>query len=224
MLVVTHEVDLVDRENDGLDAEKRDDIGVAPGLRQQPFAGVDQEDREVGVRGPGRHVAGELLVPRRVGDDEGAFRGREIPVGDIDRDALLALGFQSIDQQGEIDIVADRAVLLRIAFERRELVVEDRVLLVEQPADQRRLAVVDRAAGQETQGREGARRLCRRHRDARGGCAIHQKYPSRFFFSIDPDSSVSMRRPWRSEVRDARISARISSSVAASDGTAPVSG
>ena len=31
--------------------------------------------------------------------------------------------------------------------------------------------------------------------------AHHQKYPSRFFFSIEPASSRSIRRPWRSEVR-----------------------
>jgi hypothetical protein len=37
-------------------------------------------------------------------------------------------------------------VLLGIAFERGEVVVENQVLLVEQPPDQCRLAVIDRAA------------------------------------------------------------------------------
>jgi hypothetical protein len=41
-------------------------------------------------------------------------------------------------------------VLLRIRFERGELIVEDPLRLVEQPADQGRLAIVDAAAGQET--------------------------------------------------------------------------
>ena len=40
-----------------------------------------------------------------------------------------------------------------------------------------------------------------------------QKYPSRFFFSIEPASSVSISRPWRSDVVEAFISAMISSSV-----------
>ena len=39
-------------------------------------------------------------------------------------------------------------------FERRELVVEDELLLVEKPPDERRLAVVDRAAGEDAQGRK----------------------------------------------------------------------
>ena len=147
---------------------------------QQALAGVDQQDGEVGVGGAGRHVAGVLLVAGRVGHDEGAPRRREVAVGDVDGDALLALGLEPVDQQREIDVVADRAVLLRVALERRELVVEDRLLLVEQPADQRRLAVVDRAAGEEAQ---------RRALGAGDRVAGHQKYPSRFFFSIEPDSS-----------------------------------
>ena len=54
--------------------------------------------------------------------------------------------------------------------------------------------------------------------------SIHQKYPSRFFFSIEEASSESMRRPWRSEVVDLRISAMMSRSVSASDSIAPLSG
>ena len=136
-------------------AEQRDDDGVAMGLRQQALARIDQQDGEIGVGGAGRHVAGVLLVAGRVGDDERAARGREIAIGDVDGDALLALGLEPVDQQREIDVVAGRAVLLRIAFERRELIVEDQLLLVEQPADQGRLAVVDRAAGEQAQRRQG---------------------------------------------------------------------
>ena len=70
--VVVDEVDLVDRQHDVTDAEQRDDDRVAMGLRQQALARVDQQDREIGVRGAGRHVAGVLLVAGRVGDDERA--------------------------------------------------------------------------------------------------------------------------------------------------------
>ena len=90
-----------------------------------------------------------------------------------------------------------RAVLLRIALERGQLVLEDQLGVVEQPADQRRLAVVDRAAGQEAQ----QRLLLLRRQDSRGcrpsrRCRLRpdvlhdQKYPSRFFFSIEPASSL----------------------------------
>ena len=80
-----------------------------------------------------------------------AFVGREEPVGDVNRDALLALGGQAVDQQREIEVAAARADLLRVGGQRRELILEDHLRLVEQPADQRRLAVVHAAAGDEAQ-------------------------------------------------------------------------
>ena len=152
-LAVVDEIDLVHRQHDVADAEKRGDRGMAMGLRQQALARIHQQDREVGARGAGRHVAGVLLVARRVGDDEAAPRRLEIAVGDIDGDALLAFGLQPVDQQREIDALAGGAVLDRVALERGELVVEDLVLLPEQAADQGRLAVVDGAAGDEAQRR-----------------------------------------------------------------------
>ncbi len=87
----------------------------------------------------------------RVGDDELALVGGEEAIGDVDGDALLALGGEAVDQQREVDLAAAGAELLRIRFERRELVVEDHLGVVEQPADQRALAVVDAAAGDEAQ-------------------------------------------------------------------------
>jgi len=49
-------------------------------------------------RGAGHHVAGVLLVTRRVGDDERAPRRRKEAISDIDRDALLALVFEPVEQ------------------------------------------------------------------------------------------------------------------------------
>ena len=213
-LAVVDEVDLVDRKHDMADAEQRNDDRMAMRLREQSLARVDQHDREIGVGRAGRHVAGELLVAGRVGDDERALFGGEIAIGDVDGDALLAFGLEPVDQKRIVDRLACRAELLRVALERGKLVVEDELLLVQHPSDEGGLAVVDRAAGQETEGRE--------NRQINGD--IHQKYPSRFFFSIEEASSESMRRPWRSEVVDLRISAMMSRSVSASDSIAPVSG
>ena len=124
---------------------------MTPRLLQHALARIDQQQREVGGRGAGDHVAGILLVPGRVGDDELALRRREEAIGDVDGDALLALGGEAVDQQREIDVAALRPDLLAVGLERRHLVVENLPRLVQQPADQRRLAVIDAAAGDEAQ-------------------------------------------------------------------------
>ncbi len=120
---------------------------------ENALARVDQQHREIGGRGARRHVAGVLLVPGRVGDDELAFVGREIAIGDVDGDALLALGGEAVDEQREIEFLALRAVLLRVLFERFEQIVVRETGVVKHPADQRRFAVVDRTAGDESQQR-----------------------------------------------------------------------
>jgi hypothetical protein len=88
-------------------------------------------------------------VAGRVGDDELAQLRREVAVGDVDRDALLALRAQAVGQERQVGVgVAAGAAR---ALDRLELVAED-VLRVEQQApDQRRLAVVDGARGRQAQ-------------------------------------------------------------------------
>ena len=74
--------------------------------------------------------------PGRVGQDERAPRGGEVAVGDVDRDALLALGAQAVGQAREVELAVAPAQVV-------ELVGEDRLGVVEQAPDERRLAVVD---------------------------------------------------------------------------------
>ena len=74
------------------------DSGVAARLALHPVARIDEQDRDVGVRGAGRHVAGILLVPGRIDDDEAAMRGFEIAPGNVNGDALLALGLKAVEQ------------------------------------------------------------------------------------------------------------------------------
>ena len=121
------------------------------GLHQHALARIDQDDGELGVGGAGRHVAGILLVAGRIGDDEGAARRGEEAIGDVDGDALLALGLQAVDQQREVDLLAGGAVAHRVLGQRGKLVLEDLLGVVQQPADQGRLAVVHRSAGDEAQ-------------------------------------------------------------------------
>jgi hypothetical protein len=82
-----------------------------------------------------------------------ALRRRKEPVGDIDGDALLALGLQAIHQQRKIELFAGRTVAGGIALKRCQLILEDQLGVVEKAADQSRLAIINRAAGQETQQR-----------------------------------------------------------------------
>ena len=83
--------------------EQRRDVRVPPRLRENALRGVDQNDREIRGRSAGGHVARVLLVARRVRDDEFAARRFEIAVGDVDGDALLALGAQAVGEQRKID-------------------------------------------------------------------------------------------------------------------------
>ena len=124
-----------------LDLQQGGDEGMAAGLLDDAVARVHEDDGQVGRGGPGDHVAGVLDVARGVGDDELALRGREVAVGDVNRDPLFALGPQAVGEQGQVDVLV--AALLGAALDRFQLVLEDGLGVVHQPADEGRLAVID---------------------------------------------------------------------------------
>ena len=97
------EVHLVDGGDEVADAEQGGDVGVATRLGEDAFARIDEDDGEVCGGGAGGHVAGVLLVAGGVGDDELAALGGEVAVGDVDGDALLALGAEAVGELGEVD-------------------------------------------------------------------------------------------------------------------------
>ena len=84
-------------------------IAVPPGLRQHALARINQDNSKIGRGSAGHHVAGILLMPRGVRHNELALFGGEKPVGNIDGDALLALGCQPIHQQGKINVLPLRS-------------------------------------------------------------------------------------------------------------------
>ena len=90
----------------------------------------------------------------RVGDDELALARREVAVGDVDRDALLALGLEAVGEEGEVD----RLAAAGLGLERVELVGEDGAAVEQEPPDQRALAVVDRSCREEAKRPARARR------------------------------------------------------------------
>ena len=72
--VVVDAVHLVDREDDVLHAEQRDDVRVAARLHAHALLGVHQHHGGFGGGSAGGHVARVLLVARAVGHDELALR------------------------------------------------------------------------------------------------------------------------------------------------------
>ena len=103
-LIVADQVHLVDREHDVADAEQMGEDGCAAGSAvSTPLRASIRMTARSAVEAPVDHVARILLVAGRVGDDELALVGREEAVGDVDGDALLALGGEAVDEQGEIE-------------------------------------------------------------------------------------------------------------------------
>jgi hypothetical protein len=150
-LCIPDGIHLVHGQHDVPDAQQRHDVAVAPGLRQHALARIDQDHCQIGRGSASDHVARVLLVAGRIGDDEFALLGGEEAIGHVDGDALLALRGQPVDQQREVQLLALRAVLLRVGIQCGELILVDQFGFVQQPADQRALAVIDAAAGDETQ-------------------------------------------------------------------------
>ena len=122
---------------------------MAAGLLHDAQACVDEHDPELCGRGAGDHVARVLDVPGRVGELKAPPRRDEGAVGDVDRDALLALGSEAVGEQRKVDVPVTAAA--RDVLDVLELVDEDLLRVVEQPADQGRLAVIDRAARDEAE-------------------------------------------------------------------------
>ena len=141
---------------------------MAPRLGDDAVAGVDEDDGQVRGRCAGDHVARVLHMAGRVGNDEGAAGRGEVAVGDVDGDALLALGAQAVGEEGEVGRV--EAAALRQARSRGNLVFVEGLAVIEQPPDECALAVVDAACGGNPQQR-GCGGRC-------GGIRIHRSLQS----------------------------------------------
>ena len=181
-LIPADEIHLVDRQHRVANAEQAGDKGVAACLCQDSLPCIDQNDRKIGRRRAGRHVAGKKFVPPGVCNDEAASGCREVAVGGIDGDALFAFRPESVHEKRRIDVLAadspDPA--------QGGNIVEEALGVAEQAPGERRLAVVDTAADQKAQQIHG-------FLDGR-----HQKQPSRFFLSIAPARPRSISMPPRS--------------------------
>src|SRR5690606_7808375 len=142
----------------------------------------------------------------------------EVPVGDVDRDALLAFAPQAVGEQRQVGVLV--AAAGADGLHGVPLVFEERLRVVQQPPDEGGLAVVDAAGGGEAQQLGGLRGGL----GGEGRRLRHQKYPSRFRSSIAASEVLSSPRVApRSVMRVAAISAMIWSTVVASERTPAVS-
>ncbi len=154
-VLVSDEVHLVDGHDHRLHAHERADGEVAMRLRADSARGIDHEDGHIAVGCGHRHVARVLLVPGRVRHEDTAAVGQvHVPVGDVDGDALLALGLEPVGEEGEVDLPhGDGRPAAPRPLGVLQRVDRHRVGLRQQPPDERGLAVVDRAAGHQVQDR-----------------------------------------------------------------------
>ena len=128
-------------------AEEIGNERMALGLFDDAFAGIDQNNGEVGRGGACDHVARILDMAGRVSDDEfPAWRG-EVAVGHIDGDTLLALGAQAVCEERQI---YDGIPTASGAFlDGHELVLENALGIIKQASDESGFAVINRTGGGE---------------------------------------------------------------------------
>ncbi|OIQ70380.1 hypothetical protein GALL_480090 [mine drainage metagenome] len=133
-------VHLVDDNRDLFDAEKMQQIAVAPGLVAHAFQRVDDQERAVRLRGAGDHVAQEFGVSRRVDQHHVARLGAETDLRGVDGDALVALGLQRVEQERPFEWHAPPRA---DGFEHFEFAFRQAACLMQETSDQCRLAVID---------------------------------------------------------------------------------
>jgi len=140
VLLVADQVHLVHAHDHLPDAEHRQDVAVAPAVLAHAFLGVDHQHRGLGARGPRDHVLQELDVAGGVDDDVVARRALEEAARGVDRDPLVLLVRQRIQQERVFERLARP---LAFALHRLQLPLGKRTGVCQQAPDDRALAVVD---------------------------------------------------------------------------------
>ena len=78
---------------------------MAFGLFDNAFARIYEDERKVGGRSTGNHVAGVLHVSWRICNDEFTLGCSKVAVGNINGDALLAFVFKAVCEEAEVDVI-----------------------------------------------------------------------------------------------------------------------
>ena len=118
---------------------------MANRLITNALRGVDEQDSHVCLARSDGHVAGVLLVSRRVGEDCPTPRRQiHVAVSNVNRDALFTFGLKTVGQLRKVDLSVGKAA--RVV----DFVKRDRVGLNEQATENGRLTVVDGATNNDT--------------------------------------------------------------------------
>ena len=117
-------------------AEQRNQKSMPFGLGDHAFAGIGQQNGQVGGGTTGNHVAGILLVTRCISNDKLPFGRGEIAVSHINGDPLFTFGFQSVEQQRVIDLLTGMSHAFAVAFQCGELVFVQFFTIEKQPSDE----------------------------------------------------------------------------------------
>src|SRR3954467_11868319 len=80
-------IHLVDDDGDLLDAQQMQQIAVTAGLVAHTFPRAYNENRAVGLRGAGDHIAQEFSVTGRIDQHDVARAGAETDLRGVDGDA-----------------------------------------------------------------------------------------------------------------------------------------
>ena len=137
-----HPVHLVDDDRDLFDAEQMQQIAVTPGLVAHAFERIDDQDSRISLRCAGDHVAQKFRVARRIDQHDIARAGAETNLRGVDRDALIALCLQRIQQERPLE---RHAAPLADGFQHFEFAVGQAAGFVQQATNQCGLAVIDMA-------------------------------------------------------------------------------
>ena len=186
LLGVADEIHFVHEHRHLTDAEHGEKVPVTAGVFLHAARGVDHHERGLGAGSAGDHVFEKFNVAGRVDDDVPALVRLEEAARRVDRDALILLVVQRVEQEGVLERLRVAAAVFPYGF---ELALRQRSGVGEETADHGGFAVIDVADGDDIQ-----KLLV--FPDV--SCFFHYMYPPRRSVSSPPPSSASWARPLRS--------------------------
>ena len=168
--VIADQIHLVDRKHEIPDPHQCADPCMASCLCQDPLRGVNQDHRKVCKRSSYCHVPRVFLVSGGIRHDKAPVLRREIPVRHVDRDPLLTLRHQSVQQERIVD-PALAAPHTAVQLQRTLLVSKQKFGVVQHMSDECRFPVIHTAAGDKFQ-QTAAVPLCTHIRNTPPSCAV----------------------------------------------------